>query len=378
MAATFCLDYQPAVAQGAGIGRYTRLLARNLLPALAPEEKLRLFFCDFRRRAPADPVPGAEPRAFRLLPGAAMQKLWTKLGAPAFDRFSGPADLFHFTNFVARPVRRGRVVVSVHDMSFERFPEFAEARNRAYLHANVARSVERADAVLTDSEFSRREIEELLPAARGKVHATLLGISPDFRPAPPARVAEVKAKLGLERPFLLDVGTVEPRKNLPFLVDVWEKIAPEGYDLVVAGAPGWRCEPIFARFAEAEKRFPGRFHYVRYVPDGMLDALYTAAALFAIPSHYEGFGFPPLEAMACGAPVLSSDGGSLPEVLGAAARIVRGFDADAWAHAALELLREAPSDRAARIAAGRAQAARFTWERCAQETLAVYREAAAR
>ena len=368
-----CLDYQPAVAQGAGIGRYTRMLARGLLPALAPEESLRLFFCDFRRKAPPDPVPGAEARAFRLLPGAVMQKLWTRLGAPAFDRFSGPADVFHFTNFVARPVRRGRVAVSVHDMSFERFPEFAEARNRAYLHANVARSVARADAVLTDSEFSKREIEELLPEARGKVHATALGISPDFRPAPPERVAEVRAKLGLERPFLLDVGTVEPRKNLPFLVDFWERIAPEGYDLVVAGAPGWRCEPIFARFAEAERRFPGRFHYVRYVPDGLLDALYTAASLFAIPSFYEGFGFPPLEAMACGAPVLSSDGGSLPEVLGGAAEIVRGFDADEWAAAALRLLREDPAARAERAAAGRAHAASFTWERCARETLAVYR-----
>ena len=375
---TFCLDYQPAVAQGAGIGRYTRLLARNLVPQLARDERLRLFFCDFRRKAERDPVPGAEARAFRLLPGALMQKAWAKLGAPAFDRLSGPADVFHFTNFVARPVRRGRTVLSIHDMSFERFPEFAEARNRAYLHANVARSVARADLIVTDSEFSRREIEELLPEARGRVRTTLLGISPDFRPAPAEAVAEVRAKLGLERPFLLDVGTVEPRKNLPFLVDFWEKLAPEGFDLVVAGAPGWRCEPIFGRFAEAERRFPGRFHYVRYVPDGLLEALYTAASLFAIPSHYEGFGFPPLEAMACGAPVLSSDGGSLPEVLGSSARIVRGFDADAWAHAALELLREAPSDRAARIAAGRAQAARFTWERCAQETLAVYREAAAR
>ena len=350
-----CLDYQPAVAQGAGIGRYTRMLARGLLPALAPEDSLRLFFCDFRRKAPPDPVPGAEARAFRLLPGAVMQKLWTKLGAPAFDRFSGPADVFHFTNFVARPVRRGRVAVSIHDMSFERFPEFAEARNRAYLHANVARTVERADAVITDSEFSRREIEELLPASRGKVHATALGISPDFRPAPPERVAEVRAKLGLERPFLLDVGT------------------PEGYDLVVAGAPGWRCEPIFARFAEAERRFPGRLHYVRYVPDGLLDALYTACSLFAIPSFYEGFGFPPLEAMACGAPVLSSDGGSLPEVLGGAAEIVRGFDADEWAAAALRLLREDPAARAERAIAGRAHAASFTWERCARETLAVYR-----
>lgn len=370
---TYCLDYQPAVAQGAGIGRYTRMLARGLLAELAPEEALRVFFCDFRRKAPADPVPGAEARAFRLLPGAAMQKLWTKLGAPAFDRFSGPADVFHFTNFVARPVRRGRVAVSVHDMSFERFPQFAEERNRAYLHANVARSVARADAVLTDSEFSRREIEELLPEARGKVRATALGISPDFRPAPPERVAEVRARLGLERPFLLDVGTVEPRKNLPLLVDFWERIAPEGFDLVVAGAPGWRCEPILARFAEAEKRFPGRFHYVRYVPDGLLDALYTACSLFAIPSFYEGFGFPPLEAMACGAPVLSSAGGSLPEVLGDAARIVRGFDADEWAGEALRLLREDPAARGARAAAGRARAASYTWERCARETLAVYR-----
>ena len=210
---TFCLDFQPAVAQGAGIGRYTRELARGLLPLLAPEERLRLFYCDFRRRAAADPVPGAEARAFRLLPGAALQKLWTRLGAPAFDRFSGAADLFHFTNFVARPVRRGRVVVSIHDMSFERFPQFAEARNRAYLHANVARSVARADAILTDSEFSKREIEELLPAARGKTFAARLGIAPDWRPATAEQIGAVRAALGLPRPFLLDVGTVEPRKN---------------------------------------------------------------------------------------------------------------------------------------------------------------------
>ena len=377
MPATFCLDFQPAVAQGAGIGRYTRQLARELLPALAPDERLRLFYCDFRRRAPADPVPGAEARAFRLLPGAALQKAWTAFGAPAFDRLAGAADVFHFTNFVPRPVRRGRVAVTIHDMSFERFPDFAEARNRAYLHANVARGAARADAILTDSEFSKREIEELLPAARGKVRAVPLGVSPDFRPAAAERVAAAKAALGLERPFLLDVGTVEPRKNLTFLVDVWERLAPEGFDLVVAGAPGWRCGPIFERFAEAGRRFPGRLHYVRYVPDGTLDALYTAAALFAIPSHYEGFGFPPLEAMACGTPVLSSDGGSLPEVLGAAAAVVRGFDADEWAAAALRILHEGPAERAARTAAGRARAASFTWERCARETLAVYRGLAA-
>ena len=372
---TYCLDYQPAVAQGAGIGRYTREIARGIAASLAPDEALRVFYCDFRRNAPRDPVPGARARPFRLLPGALMQKAWTRLRFPPMDWFSGRADVFHFTNFVSRPVRSGKTVVTIHDMSFERHPDFAEARNRAFLHAYAGRSAAEADAVIADSEFSRREIEELVPAARGKTVAIPLGISEDFSPATPEACAAVRSELGLERPFLLDLGTVEPRKNLPFLVDFWERIADEdgGIDLVVAGAPGWRCAPIMARFEEAARRRPGRFHYVRFVPDGMLDALYTAASLFAIPSWYEGFGFPPLEAMACGCPVLSSTGGSLPEVLGDAAETIDGFDADEWADAALRLLREGDEARARRAAAGRARAASFRWRRCADETLRVYR-----
>ena len=126
-------------------------------------------------------------------------------------------------------------------------------------------------------------------------------------------------------------------------------------------------------------RFPGRFHYVRRVPDGTLSALYGAASLFAVPSHYEGFGFPPLEAMACGTPVLSSDGGSLPEVLGSSAKIIRGFDADEWAAAAMRLVREEREDEAAhaaRVKDGRARAASYSWRRCALETLEVYRSLA--
>lgn len=373
---TYCLDYQPGVAQGAGIGRYTRELAKNLPALLDGDERLRLFFCDFHRRTSDNPVPGTDARACRWIPGAVLQKAWHWLGAPAFDRFSGPADLFHFTNFCTRPVRAGRSVVSVHDMSFERFPQFAEEKNLRYLHRGVARSVERADAIITISEFSKREIEELLPAARGKVHVTYLGIDPDFAPAPDARVRAVREKLGLSRPFLLSVGTIEPRKNLEFLVDAWEKLAPEGIDLVLAGAPGWRCEPIFARFESSP--FRDRLHYVRRVPDGTLADLYSAAALYVTPSHYEGFGFPPLEAMACGTPVLSSDGGSLPEVLGDAATVLHGFDADAWAHEARRLLSLGEEARADLVRRGREQAARFRWADTVRSTLAVYREVLAR
>lgn len=373
---TYCLDYQPGVAQGAGIGRYTRELAKNLPALLTPDERLRLFYCDFHRRTSGNPVPAAEARACRWIPGTVLQKAWHWLGAPAFDCFSGPADLFHFTNFCTRPVRAGRSVVSVHDMSFERFPQFAEEKNLRYLHRGVARSVERSDAIITISEFSKREIEALLPAARGKVHVTYLGIDPDFAPAPADRIAAVRKTLGLERPFLLSVGTIEPRKNLGFLVDAWEKLAPEGIDLVLAGAPGWRCEPIFARFEASP--FRDRLHYVRRVPDGTLADLYSAASLYVTPSHYEGFGFPPLEAMACGTPVLSSDGGSLPEVLGDAASVLHGFDADAWAHEARRLLSLEGADRDSLVRRGREQAARFRWEDTVRATLAVYREVLAR
>ena len=369
----FCLDYQPAVAQGAGIGRYTRDLAKAIVPLLGGDDTLRLFCCDFHHRLKSPPVSGAALKAIRFIPGALLQKAWTRFRAPAFDRFSGPADLFHFTNFVTRPVRSGKIALTIHDMSFERFPEFAEERNRAYLHANVGRSAEEADVIFADSEFSKNEIESLLPSTRGKTFSTLLGVSPDFAPASAQTVEEVRKKLGLVRPFILTVGTIEPRKNLLLLVDFWEKLAPSGVDLVISGAPGWRCEPIFERFAEAEKRFPNAFHWIRRAPDGALGALYTAAALFATTSHYEGFGLPPLEAMACGTPVLSSAGGSLPEVLGDAATIVRSADPDDWAEAASRMLALSPDERTEISRRGRARASLFTWEKCATETLAAYR-----
>lgn len=369
----FCLDYQPAVAQVAGIGRYTRELARHLPSMLADDERLRLFYCDFKRKGVPPSVPaGVEARAFRLLPGAVMQKAWTYLGAPPFDLFSGAADLFHFTNFVARPVRRGASVLTVHDMSFERFPQFAEERNLRYLRRGVARSIDKVDAVITDSHFSKKEIEEFYPAAVGKTFVTHLGIDQSFRRASDDEIRAVREKLGLTRPYLLCVGTIEPRKNHLFLMDAWEKLAPQGIDLVVSGAPGWRCDEIFKRFENTP--FKDRFHYIRYAPDGSLGALYSGAALYVTPSHYEGFGFPPLEAMACGTPVVSSPGGSLEEVLGDAASIVRGFDADAWAHEILRVIALDGADRAALLEAGRRRAASFTWEKCVRETLAVYRD----
>ena len=364
------MDYQPAVAQGAGIGRYTRLLAAEIASILDPGDGLRLFYCDFKRAGNPPDVPGAMPVAFRLLPGAAMQKMWHHLRFPPFDWVAGAADVFHFTNFTDRPLTHGKSVVSVHDMSFERYPQFAEEKNLRYLRAAMRRTAESADAIITISEFSKREIEELLPAARGKVYVTHLGISQGFKRASGAEVSQLRVELGLARPFMLALGTVEPRKNLVFLVDVFERVAERGVDLVVAGAKGWKSDPILDRFANT--RFPGQLHYLEFVPDGKLAALYSAAELFVMPSHYEGFGFPPLEAMACGTPVLSSSGGSLPEVLGDAACVMKGFDADEWAERVCDLIDDGDL-RARLVGMGLERAAGFRWSGTARRTLDVYR-----
>ncbi|MGI6494945.1 MAG: glycosyltransferase family 4 protein [Kiritimatiellia bacterium] len=367
-----CLDYQPAVQQSAGIGRYTQVLASEVARLLGPDDSLSLFYFDFKRKGGV-PVEGA--RVVRSpLPGRVVNRLWRTLGFPPFDLLSGGADVFHFPNFFLPPLRGGRGVVTIHDMSFERFPEFAEAKNLRNLRAAIHATAARADAIVTDSRFSAREIAELLPAARGKIFPVLLGISPDFRPDSPDRVRAFREKTGIAAPYLLTVGTIEPRKNLAFLVEVFERMehdsALSDLDLVIVGKPGWNCDGILARFRESRRA--ARIHHLDRVPDRLLGAAYTGAEAFVFPSRYEGFGFPPLEAMACGAPVVSSPGGSLAEVLGAAAVMVPSFDADDWVRAVAGVRTDAPA-RGRLVDAGFARAAQFRWETTARKTLAVYR-----
>jgi glycosyltransferase involved in cell wall biosynthesis len=366
-----CLDFQPAVSQRAGVGRYTDVLARELGALVGDDDALRLFYLDFKRRAAVPPVPGATFAPWRGLPGAVLQQAWKRVGWPPFDALAGAADVYHFTNFIIPPLRRGRAVVTIYDMSFERFPQFAESKNQAYLSTRIRETVRRADAVITISEFSAAEIRALIPEAEGKTHAIPLGISPDFRPAAAAEVTAMRAELGLERPYLLTVGTVEPRKNLTFLVDVFEQLEDLDIDLAIVGMPGWKCEPILERFRTSRRA--DRIHYLKYLPDGALPAVYSGAEAFVVASHYEGFGFPPLEAMACGTPVVSSPGGSLREVLGDGADFPGSLDVELWASRLCEVIRNR-EHRQRLIEAGRQQAAAYRWSNTAAATWQVYRE----
>jgi len=363
-----CIDAQAAVGQRAGVGRYTARLIRGLA-AEAGADRLSAFCFDFRGRGSALASPHVQLRPCRW-PGRLARFGWDTLGWPTFDRYAGPADVYHFPNFVVPPLARGRAVVTVHDVSFVRFPQFAETRNLRYLTARIRGSLDRADAIITDSEFSAREIADALGAPRERIAAIHLGIGEEFAPPSPERRASVLKRLGLDGPYLLTVGTVEPRKNLPFLVDVFERLGGFAGALVIAGMPGWKTGPILERIDRSRRREDIR--YLRFVDDADLPALYAGAAVFVLTSFYEGFGFPPLEAMACGAPVVSSDGGSLPEVLGSAARIVPGFDAGDWA-AEIERVLADPELRKAMREAGRRHAARFTWAETARRTWDVYR-----
>ena len=177
-----CVDVQSAITQRSGVGRYTRELVEHLGP-LAGEHQLRLFYFDFKRRGERWQVPNAQMQAVRWLPGRVVQKAWQYAHFPPFDWLAGKADLYHFPNFVCPPLSRGKSVVTIHDVSFLRYPDFTEEKNRRYLKAQIARTVARADRIITDSRFSGQEIAELLQVPAERISPIHLGISPDFRPA---------------------------------------------------------------------------------------------------------------------------------------------------------------------------------------------------
>lgn len=366
-----CLDYQPAVTQRAGIGRYTRVLAEQLPAFMNPEDSLKLFYFDFKGKGeqPSNLPSNVSIKRFRLCPGAIMQKLWNYSSFPSFDMLAGNADIYHFTNFLSRPVNKGKVVASIHDMSFMRYPEFTEEKNLAYLTRGIKRTIDSADAIITISKFSAEEIEYFFPSAKGKVFYSHLGIAQNFSPSSIEEIDAVKQKYKLERPYVITVGTIEPRKNHLLLVDAFEQIAAQGIDLVVVGGIGWKSDKIMERLTTS--KFASQIHVLNHLGDGELPALYSGASVFALPSYYEGFGFPPLEAMGCGTPVVSAPGGSLKEVIEDAGIVVEDYNADAWA---TELMRAITDTelRKSLINKGLLHIKKFTWDKTVADTLKVY------
>ncbi len=364
------IDYTAAARQGAGIGRYTRELIAALL-TMDSSHRYVLFAAtggldpqSWRREAERLRACGAR---FRSVPLSDewMARLWHRLRLPVpVELVTGRLDVFYSPDFVLPPTRRAtRTLLTVHDFSFIHCPEAFVPSLRRYLERVVPRSIGRADLVLADSAYTRRDIISLLGVPPARVQVLYSGVAPRFCPQPrPGERERLRTRYGVDvedRPYVLSVGTLQPRKNYVRLIRAFATLEP-GTRLLIAGGRGWLYRDILT---EAE-RHADRVGILGFVDDADLPALYRHAALFVFPSLYEGFGLPVLEAMACGVPVVCSNASSLPEVAGEAALLVDPHDSDGLARAMARALEDADMRRGM-IERGLEQAARFTWERAA-------------
>jgi glycosyltransferase involved in cell wall biosynthesis len=295
---------------------------------------------------------------------------WARSEHPRLERFVGPLEVVHGTNFVVPPTRHAARVVSVWDLTFAKYPELCQPATLRFGHL-VARAVRSGATVHTASAAIAEEVRAEFGARREQVCVVPLGIpelgEPDLETA--ASIIEPTI------PYVLSVGTAEPRKDLPTLVAAFDAVAETHRDLelVLVGAPGWGEADLVAAIERA--RHPERIRRTGFVDDATVAGLLEGARTLAYPSRYEGFGFPPLQAMAAGVPVVTTRAGSLPEVVGGAALLVDPGEVEDLAEA-LEVAVFDEAQRTVLIAAGRARAGDFSWERTAEGLSALYRRVA--
>lgn len=344
------LDATPLLGNRTGVGRYTLSLLRAL--ASYDDELVATAFTFRGRDGLGDAVPSGVRVASRPAPARGLRELWARTEWPPVELLTGPVDVFHATNFVLPPTRRARGVVTIHDLSYLRHPDTVSRASARY-RTLVPRSLRRASVVLTPSAATA----ELVQAEYGvgcPVVVTPLGVDPQWAAASPPAEA-VRAQLGLPASYVLFVGTLEPRKDLPTLLAA-HRLVPGAPPLVLVGPAGWGEQHDVSGCIT-----PG------YLGDDVLPSVVAGASALVLPSRDEGFGIPVIEALAAGTPVVASDLPVLREVGGTFATYARAGDPESFASALQQVLDD-PGDAGER----RAHAAGFTWARCADATRAAY------
>jgi glycosyltransferase involved in cell wall biosynthesis len=355
------LDGTPLLGSGTGVGTYVR----GLVGGLAELPGLDLRAVPFTLRGggrPADLPAGVTWRR-RPVPARALQASWARGDLPPVEWIAGRSDVFHATNFVAPPARRTATVVTVHDLTFARHPEWVTPAVLRYREL-VPRALRRGSVVVTPSRTVAAEVTAEYGLPQDRVVPTPLGVHPAWAAAVPVGDGWLSER-GLPEDFVLFTGAREPRKNLGTLLEAHHRARSAGpvADLVLIGPPGWGPD-LGSR--------PG-VHVTGWLEAAQLRGVVARARASVLPSHYEGFGLPVLEALAAGTAVLASDIPVHREVAGGHARLVPPTDVDGWAQALLDAAPLAPAARSA--AAG--WAAGHTWRRCAEATLEAYRRATA-
>lgn len=374
------MDVGPAVHQQAGLSRYTQQVAAHLLAHHQDQVALTLFYNAHSGHALPPLLQGAPYQTLARGQYAwRLSVLATQLGRrPYYEQRLPSSQLYHATEHLL-PYLRRPTVLTVHDLIFERYPHHHKWTNRLFLTVGMRLFVRAANRIIAVSQQTKRDLIELYGTPASKIAVIYQGIDPSFQPAAPVLVQQVRARYTLRdqqgalRPYLLMVGTLEPRKNHLTAMRALLQLKSAGlpHCLLIAGGQGWLFEPIQAQVATLG--LTNDVQFTGYVPAADLPALYSGAAAVLQPTLYEGFGFPVLEAMACGAPVVCSNSSSLPEAAGDAALLVPPTDAAALAAAVRQLITEPGlADRLRTRGINRAAA--FRWERCAQATVEVYRE----
>lgn len=336
------------------------------------------------RRAAGGATVGTFPRMERVRPlnheasvldplrtfrGLATLAISNYSGAPLLDWLTRGADVFHASVLVRHPPSRVRLTATVHDLTGFLMPEL-HPRSNLVAERGFAQLARRADGLIAVSECTRQDAVRTLGIAPEKICTIHSGVADAFFDPPAAMVNEVRKRYGLERPFVLFVGTIEPRKNVDLLLDAYESLPAslrDQYQLVVAGPVGWAAESTVARL--------GSVRYLGYIPEADMAPITAAADVFVYPSLYEGFGFPVAQAMAAGVAVITSNVSSLPEVAGNAALLVDPRS-QSELRAALVRMMGSPELRRALALAGRDRAREFRWEVCAAKSLEFFRRVA--
>jgi glycosyltransferase involved in cell wall biosynthesis len=291
----------------------------------------------------------------------------------SLDRWLPRGDIFHGTDHLLPPLDKAGQVFTIHDLIFRLYPQYHLPLNRWFLALMLPKFMRRADAVIAVSENTRRDVVRLMSIPEEKIVVIYEGVPPQFCPVTDTHVLEhARARYGLPPRYLLFFSTIEPRKNLITLLDAYAELLRRGDEipaLVVMGRKGWLYQETLRHINQLG--LSGRVILTDWVAAADVPTVLSMADVSVFPSLYEGFGLPPLEAMACGVPVISSNSSSLPEVIGDAGIMVEPRDVAGFANAISRILHDEPLRRDL-SARGLVQASRFTWERTARETLAVY------
>jgi glycosyltransferase involved in cell wall biosynthesis len=388
------IDASPAVHHKAGLGRY----AEELIAALGDD--IVAFYHDARNATPSERIQSLPriatdqtPYPWRLrallaqLANLSQDDLLTN-DVPPSRRFGDvsrrttnaadwasvvgdrSSNVFHATEHLLPRFKKAKTVFTLHDLIFKQFPQHHLPRNRIFLSLAMPLFLRRADAIICVSEHTKRDAIRFYNIPEERMRVIYEAAHPRFQPFTRSSNHPIIQKYNLPKKFVLTVGTIEPRKNLTTLFEVLSQLEDRALPLVVIGKQGWLFDETYRKLRDLG--LTERVKFLGYVPDEDLPTLYSAATVFAFPSVYEGFGLPPLEAMACGAPVISSNASSLPEVVGEGGLLVSPTDVRAWREAiervmSDEMLRRYLAQR------GLKQAAKFSWKKTAAQTREVYR-----